>query len=936
MMRFSAISRSLLLLLAFLPNVLFAQPANDDCAGAIELIPGVTCVPVAGTVADATQSIPGTVSCDGFDATPDDDVWYRFTATATAHSIQVAGSASFDAVVHLLSGSCNGTPIVCRDVVTEGGTEVLDATGLAIGQEYLIRVFHWYPTPPATPTFAICVGPSATPINDDCAGAVTLIPNTTCDPVSGTVANATASLPGLVNCDGFNADPNDDVWYRFIATSADHTISVSPGASFDAVVQLLSGSCNGTPILCRDQVSAGLTEVINATGLTVGGEYLLRVFHWFPAATSTPGFTICLQGPPPPCLSDAGTITADDPPGCLSDGSAIITATPDGNSNVPAGYQTIYVLTEGPGLVIIGTSTTPEFEVSSVGDYTMHTLVYDPNTLDPGTIVFGLTTGFDVNALLIQGGGSICASLDVTGAPVTVEECVTCDADAGTITADATPVCLDNGSAAISATPDGNSNVPAGYETIYVLTQGAGLVIAEAGATPSFNATAAGDYTVHTLVYDPLTLDLGIIEIGVTTGFDVNALLIQGGGSICASLDVTGALVTVEECVTCDADAGTITADATPVCLDNGSATISATPDGNSNVPTGYETIYVLTQGAGLVIADAGAAPSFTVTAAGDYTVHTLVYDPLTLDVGIIEIGVTTGFDVNALLIQGGGSICASLDVTGAPVTVEECVTCDADAGTITADATPVCLDSGSATISATPDGNSNVPTGYETIYVLTQGAGLVIADAGAAPSFTVTAAGDYTVHTLVYDPLTLDVGIIEIGVTTGFDVNALLIQGGGSICASLDVTGAPVTVEECVTCDAFAGTLTADDPTVCFDMGMGVFSASPNGDAVVPDGFETIYVLTEGPGLVIIGANTSPDFLVTATGSYTIHTLVYDPPALDLGDIVFGSTTGFDVNALLIQGRRQHLCEPGCGRCSIRCAGLHSLRCGCGHADNR
>jgi len=81
-----------------------------------------------------------------------------------------------------------------------------------------------------------------------------------------------------------------------------------------------------------------------------------------------------------------------------------------------------------------------------------------------------------------------------------------------------------------------------------VLTEGAGLVIVQGGATPSFTVTAAGDYRLHTLVYDPNTLDLGTIQLGVTTAAEVVALLEQGGGAICASLDVDGAATSVIEC----------------------------------------------------------------------------------------------------------------------------------------------------------------------------------------------------------------------------------------------------------------------------------------------------------------------------------------------------------------------------------------------------
>jgi len=449
------------------------------------------------------------------------------------------------------------------------------------------------------------------------------------------------------------------------------------------------------------------------TGFDVNG-LLLQGGGCICASLDVAGAPIAVED----CTADAGTLSANDTCGFS------ISATADGNATVPAGYSSLYVLTSGTGLVIEQVAATPDFTVTSGGDYTIHTLVYDPNTLDLSIVVPGQTTGFDVNGLLLQGGGCVCASLDVAGAPISVEDCT---ADAGTLTANA------NCSFDISATPDGNSNVPNGYSSLYVLTSGTGLVIEQVAATPDFTVTANGDYTIHTLVYDPNTLDLSIVVPGQTTGFDVNDLLIQGGGCVCASLDVAGAPITVADCT---ADAGTLSANDT--CGFN----ISATAD-----------------------------------------VHTLVYDANTLDLSIVVPGQTTGFDVNGLLLQGGGCVCASLDVTGAPITVDDCT---ADAGTLSAN--PVSND----VLSATPDGNTNVPAGYSVIYVLTSGSGLVIEQVAATPSFTVTDVNDpYTIHTLVYDANTLDLSIVNPGVTTGFDVNGLMIQGGGCICASLDVAGA-------------------------------------------------------------------------------------------------------------------------------------------------
>ncbi|MBP6696449.1 MAG: T9SS type A sorting domain-containing protein, partial [Flavobacteriales bacterium] len=554
----------------------------------------------------------------------------------------------------------------------------------------------------------------------------------------------------------------------------------------------------------------------------------------------------------------------------------------------------VYVLTQGAGLTIVNAGAAPSFDVTEDGLYTIHTLVYDPNTLDLSIVELGVTTGFDVNGLLVQGGGAICASLDVSGAQFNVSS-----PSAGTLSADDDEVCFEEGTVTISATPNGDAVVPAGYSTVYVLTQGAGLTIVNAGATPSFEISAIGEYTIHTLVYDPNTLDLSIVELGVTTGFDVNGLLVQGGGTICASLDVAGASVTAVECpLNCDALAGTLSGGA-DVCGTNGVATLTATANGDANVPAGYSTVYVLTQGAGLTIVNAGAAPSFDVTEDGLYTIHTLVYDPNTLDLSIVELGVTTGFDVNGLLVQGGGAICASLDVAGAQYNVSS-----PGAGTLSAEASEVCLIDGVATLTAAANGDANVPVGYSTVFVLTQGAGLTIVNAGAAPSFDVTEDGLYTIHTLVYDPNTLDLSIVELGVTTGFDVNGLLVQGGGAICASLDVAGAAINVIECSTdCIADAGTIAAEDPIVCRSGGNATLTGIPGGNALVPAGYQTVYVLTRGFGLTIVQASATPVFNVQQLGLYRIHTLIYDPATLDLSIVQFGTTTGFDVNALLIQG---------------------------------
>src|SRR6476620_8070361 len=128
-------------------------PSNDNCAGAITLTPSGSCSATAGTTVSATQSLAA-ITCNGFTGNADDDVWFKFTATSTSNSVSVTGSSTFDAVVDMRSGSCNGTNIYCADATFSGGTETISTTGLTIGTTYYIRVYSYSAT---TGTFTICV-----------------------------------------------------------------------------------------------------------------------------------------------------------------------------------------------------------------------------------------------------------------------------------------------------------------------------------------------------------------------------------------------------------------------------------------------------------------------------------------------------------------------------------------------------------------------------------------------------------------------------------------------------------------------------------------------------------------------------------------------------------------------------------------------------------
>lgn len=149
------------------------------------------------------------------------------------------------------------------------------------------------------------------PANDTCATATTLTVNSgiTCTTsTSGTTVNASQSI-SAISCGGFTGNADDDVWYSFTATSTSHTITVTPGTLNDAVVDLRSGTCNGTNIACGDLTTGSSAEVINATGLSIGTTYYVRVYS-YGNATNQGTFDICVTTPIPvvgPCQPTTDT-----------------------------------------------------------------------------------------------------------------------------------------------------------------------------------------------------------------------------------------------------------------------------------------------------------------------------------------------------------------------------------------------------------------------------------------------------------------------------------------------------------------------------------------------------------------------------------------------------------------------------------------------------
>ena len=253
---------------------------GNYCTGSISLSLNTV---ITASVDDKVQSIPPE-DCKCVVSIIANDVWFDFNADAKDIFIVVYGSIGFDAVVELWD-SCYGTLLSCVDDTYEGGTEQLHATDLILGNTYFVRVYNFDSL--STSTFDIFIYEESLPPNDDCAGAISLMVESTCAPVDG-IANGTQSLYG---CAGNAAG---DVWYSFVASNPALYINVSGYSKFDAVVELLDG-CSGNSLYCMDETYKGGSETIYASGLTVGSTYFIRVYDYDTITSQTIMFNICVS-----------------------------------------------------------------------------------------------------------------------------------------------------------------------------------------------------------------------------------------------------------------------------------------------------------------------------------------------------------------------------------------------------------------------------------------------------------------------------------------------------------------------------------------------------------------------------------------------------------------------------------------------------------------
>jgi len=259
-------------------------PTNDNCSGAIAFpaIPADgSCASLLNqtTISTSNSGVTPTGACTTNDGYPDDDVWFKFVATASDLLLNTTWiSGETDIYWQLFSGSCASSmnALVCTDDNTG-----IPLTGLTVGQTYYLRMYTYYSSYSTTQNLCItnpC--PNGTPHNDLPCNAVN-IPlgsiasgNNACAHSSGEPAKPSCWTSGVRNT----------VWFSFVATSSTAKVRTAPGTLRETQIAAYSGACGASMSLlsCNDDApDCGGTELyiseLSLTGLSAGSTYYIAV-----------------------------------------------------------------------------------------------------------------------------------------------------------------------------------------------------------------------------------------------------------------------------------------------------------------------------------------------------------------------------------------------------------------------------------------------------------------------------------------------------------------------------------------------------------------------------------------------------------------------------------------------------------------------------------
>lgn len=278
----------------FTLNYIYAQPINDECSSAINLNNLANWCSANSQYGNTGATLSNLSGPACWSSSPSNDVWFQFTAIATAVNVIIRGQGTGSGTLNypelaMYFGQCLGTmyEIECNEaILPNNGYTSIYSSGLTIGQTYYIRVDGKNNYMGA---FQLCINNFSPPVmpGQDCITNSFLCNKNT---ISQSVLNGggSDSDEGAGSCldGGMGAiTENNSSWYSWIAANnGTLTFTLHPNNPNDdldfAVYELPGGNCASKVLLrceaayCGPGDSTGLnmssTDIVEPAGCANG------------------------------------------------------------------------------------------------------------------------------------------------------------------------------------------------------------------------------------------------------------------------------------------------------------------------------------------------------------------------------------------------------------------------------------------------------------------------------------------------------------------------------------------------------------------------------------------------------------------------------------------------------------------------------------------
>ena len=268
-------------------NICLSVPVpatNDDpciaTTATVNTTAGSCAIVTPGTIYGATASGQALGACFG---TADDDVWFKFTATATSININllnVAGSTT-DLYHSVYAGTCGslGTALICSDPNSS------TVSGLTIGNVYFIRVYSYTSTGGQTTTFNLCLTTTPPPpTNVTCSQ---MDPICSGSPITFQAQSGGTAAPAGPNYGCLTTKPNPTWFYLQIATPGTMAVDITAGSDVDfalwgpyASLGAAQAACSSYPAPIDCSYDPSNIEQMNISSAAVGEVYALLVTNY--------------------------------------------------------------------------------------------------------------------------------------------------------------------------------------------------------------------------------------------------------------------------------------------------------------------------------------------------------------------------------------------------------------------------------------------------------------------------------------------------------------------------------------------------------------------------------------------------------------------------------------------------------------------------------